>query len=245
MRNVTGWSSTFSKAQRYDKICGALLTLDHDTVAKYGIPGFLLTPEETEAAHTLLKSLHELNEVSKAPQDSTLPLVGARRAFDAVLRKYPSMKIQLASDASIVITPLLRASFLASAFKKNPVAHTPSQYVPQDWVPPTSNEREQYFSQAKLVLTDLRKPMDPNNLEVLMFLSYNKDWWNTFSVRAVRQTTNVYATNDEDDLEGSVCDPFDLKGSVYDPIDLEGSVYDPIDLTEDSNSEENPIDLTY
>ncbi|GMF43142.1 unnamed protein product [Phytophthora fragariaefolia] len=109
MRNATRWSSTFSMVQRYDKICGALLALDHATVAKHGIAGFLLTPEETEAARTLLKSLHELNEVSKALQDSTLTLVGARRAFDAEVRKYPSMKTRLASDASVVNNPALES----------------------------------------------------------------------------------------------------------------------------------------
>ncbi|OWY90848.1 hypothetical protein PHMEG_00040836 [Phytophthora megakarya] len=196
--------------QRYDKICGALLTLDHATVAKHGIAGFLLTPEETEATRTLLKSLHELNEVSKALQDSTLTLVGARRAFDAVLCKYPSMKTRLASDASVVNNPDLESgivkimsggrlnareqaacvtlkrggdetvveqhvsnSFLASAFRRTLVARTPPQHMPLDWPSETSPHR---------------KAMDPNTLEVLMFLSYNKDWWDAFSVRAVRQS---------------------------------------------------------
>ncbi|OWZ09539.1 LOW QUALITY PROTEIN: Pol Polyprotein [Phytophthora megakarya] len=64
MHKATRWSSTFSMVQRYDKICGAHPTLDHATVAKHGIAGFLLTPEETEAARILLKSLHEQNEES-------------------------------------------------------------------------------------------------------------------------------------------------------------------------------------
>ncbi|ETL79431.1 hypothetical protein L917_19940 [Phytophthora nicotianae] len=188
MRNATRWSSTFSMVQRYDKICSALLVLDHATVAKHDIAHFLLTPEETEAARSFLKSLHELNEVSKALQDSTLTLVGARRAFDAVLRKYPSMKTRLASDASVVNNPALESgivkiigggrlnareqaacinlkrssddtvvnlavskSFLASAFKKAPVTRSPPQHMSLEWVPPTLNECERFFSQAKLV----------------------------------------------------------------------------------------------
>ncbi|KAF4142223.1 hypothetical protein GN958_ATG08399 [Phytophthora infestans] len=63
MPNATRWSSTFSIIQQYDKICSALLALDHATVAKHDIARFLQTPEETEAARSLLKSLHELNEV--------------------------------------------------------------------------------------------------------------------------------------------------------------------------------------
>ncbi|KAF4135289.1 hypothetical protein GN958_ATG15477 [Phytophthora infestans] len=61
--------------------------------------------KETEAARSLLKSLHELNEVSKTLQELTLTVVGARRAFYAVLRKYPSMKTRLASDAPVVSNP--------------------------------------------------------------------------------------------------------------------------------------------
>ncbi|KAF4140444.1 hypothetical protein GN958_ATG02965 [Phytophthora infestans] len=215
MPNATPWSSTFSMVQQYDKICSALLALDHATVAKHDIARFLLTPEETEAARSLLKSLHELNEVSKALQDSTLTVVGARRAFDAVLRKYPSMKTRLASDASVVNNPALESgivkiigggrlnareqaacihlkrssddtvvnpavskSLLASAFKKAPVTRSPPQYFPLEWAPFTSNECERFFSQS----------MDPPTLEVLMFLSYNKDRWEGFSVKAIRQS---------------------------------------------------------
>ncbi|OWZ08819.1 hypothetical protein PHMEG_00018582 [Phytophthora megakarya] len=65
LRKVTPLAPTMRNATRW-------------SIAKHGIAGFLLTPEETEAARTLLKSLHELNEVSKALQDSTLTLVGAR-----------------------------------------------------------------------------------------------------------------------------------------------------------------------
>ncbi|KAF4143965.1 hypothetical protein GN958_ATG06820 [Phytophthora infestans] len=98
--------------KQYDKICSALLALYHAKVDKHDIARFLLTPEETEAARSLLKSLHELNEVSKTLQDSTLTVVGTQRAFDAVLRKYPSMKTRLASDASVVNNPELESGIV-------------------------------------------------------------------------------------------------------------------------------------
>ncbi|KUF93503.1 F-box/LRR-repeat protein 13 [Phytophthora nicotianae] len=45
----------------------------------------------------------------------------------------------------------------------------------------THVERVRAFLQSSQAgLTDLRKAMDPNTLEVLMFLSYNKDWWDAF-----------------------------------------------------------------
>ncbi|GMG15280.1 unnamed protein product [Phytophthora fragariaefolia] len=91
------------------------------------------------------------------------------------------------SGDEMVMEQHVSKSFLASAFKKTAVARTPPQYMPLDWIPPTSNECERFFSQAKLVPTDLRKAMDPDTLEVLMF--HNKDWWDAFSVRAARQNT--------------------------------------------------------
>ncbi|KAE9175038.1 hypothetical protein PF005_g25579 [Phytophthora fragariae] len=211
MRNATRWSSTFAMLERYDKLHPVLLTLDHATVTNHGIAKVLLSEEEEAArANALHQILKELNEVTKALQDSTLTLVGGRRAFDLVASKYPRMADRLASDAPVVNNPDLERgivkiilgsrlnareqaacasfkssdgdaatdqtsrSFLASAFKKTHKSRAPV-YMPLDWVPPTSNECERFFSQAKLVYSDLRKSMDPDTLEVLMFLSFNKD----------------------------------------------------------------------
>ncbi|KAE9334672.1 hypothetical protein PF008_g13856 [Phytophthora fragariae] len=211
MRNATRWSSTFAMLERYDKLHPVLLTLDHATITNHGIAKVLLSEEEEAArANALHQILKELNEVTKALQDSTLTLVGARRAFDLVASKYPRMADRLASDAPVVNNPDLERgivkiilgsrlnareqaacasfkssdgdaatdqssrSFLASAFKKTHKSRAPV-YMPLEWVPPTSNECERFFSQAKLVYSDLRKSMDPDTLEVLMFLSFNKD----------------------------------------------------------------------
>ncbi|ETL42365.1 hypothetical protein L916_06816 [Phytophthora nicotianae] len=59
--------------------------------------------------------------------------------------------------------------------------------MPLAWVPPTSNECERFFSQAKLVYSDLRQSMDVNTLEVLMFLSYNRDAWDVGTIQAVKR----------------------------------------------------------
>jgi len=37
------------------------------------------------------------------------------------------------------------------------------------------------------VYSDLRNSMDPDTLEVLMVLSFNKDWWDATSIQAIRQ----------------------------------------------------------
>ena len=44
-------------------------------------------------------------------------------------------------------------------------------------IPPTSNRAERFFSAAKLVITDLRKSMLPKNLEILLFLKFNRELW--------------------------------------------------------------------
>ncbi|KAG4040886.1 hypothetical protein PC123_g23581 [Phytophthora cactorum] len=194
LRNVTRWSSTFNMVER---------------------------DEESEHVTELLENRMDLNEVTKALQDSTLIMVGARRAFDWVGRQYPTLKARLAADAAIVYYPALESgitkiisgsrlttreqeackafklpatnttveetsrSFLAPVFQKASEPRT--AYIPLAWVHPTSNECERFFSQVKLVFTDLRKSMDVNTLEVLMFLAYNRDSWDIGSVQAIRR----------------------------------------------------------
>uniref|UniRef100_H3GFM1 BED-type domain-containing protein n=1 Tax=Phytophthora ramorum TaxID=164328 RepID=H3GFM1_PHYRM len=112
MRNATRWSSTFAILERYVKPHPVLLALDHATVTKHGMAKILLTDEAATHAHEMLKKLGELNEVTKALQDSTLTLVGACRSFDLVARKYPRMKARLASDAPVVNYPDLETGIV-------------------------------------------------------------------------------------------------------------------------------------
>ncbi|KUF88703.1 hypothetical protein AM588_10001926 [Phytophthora nicotianae] len=109
LRNATRWSSTFNMVERYVKLHPALLSMDHATIAKHDIVSFLLDEDESSRAKSLLESLMDLNEVTKALQDSTLTTVGARRAFDWVGRQYPSMKARLSPDAAIVNYPALES----------------------------------------------------------------------------------------------------------------------------------------
>ncbi|ETO58563.1 hypothetical protein F444_23060 [Phytophthora nicotianae P1976] len=62
-------------------------------------------------------------------------------------------------------------SFLGPVFQKATPART--TYMSVSWIPPTSNECDRFFSQAKLLYTDMRKSVDVNTLEVLMLLFYN------------------------------------------------------------------------
>ncbi|KAG3190459.1 hypothetical protein PC128_g11300 [Phytophthora cactorum] len=200
MRNVTRWSSVFGMVERYNKLHPALLAMDHASMAKHGIDHFLLTEEESTQAKELLENLFDFQEVSEARQDPTLTLVGVRRAFDWVVRQYPSMKERLASDAAVVSYPAFetgitniitadppteKATRSVSVFQKVTPART--KYMQVAWMLPTSNECERYFSQVKMVYTDMRKSMDVNTIEVLMFLACNRDSWDVGSVQATRR----------------------------------------------------------
>ncbi|KAG6943462.1 hypothetical protein JG688_00017584 [Phytophthora aleatoria] len=182
MRNVTRWSSVFSMVKRYNKLHPALLAMDHASIAKHDIARFLLTEEESTQAKERLETLFDFQEVSKALQDPTLTMVGVRRAFDWVVRQYPSMTERLASDAAVVNYPVLetgitkiisggrlttREQEACKGFKSATAASPTEKATRLFWAP--------VFQKAKMVYTDMRKSMDVNTLDVLMFLAYNRD----------------------------------------------------------------------
>ncbi|KAF1788983.1 hypothetical protein GQ600_650 [Phytophthora cactorum] len=139
-------------------------------------------------------------EVSKALQDPTLTLMGVRRAFDWVVRQYPSMKERLASDAAVVNYPALEtgitkiitgnALVLGPCFSEGD-AGPYEIHLQVAWVPPTSNECEIIFFAGEMVYTDMRKSMNVNTLDVLMFLAYNRDSWDVGSVQAITQDAQL------------------------------------------------------
>ena len=77
------------------------------------------------------------------------------------------------SDAEPASTIDSDESIVAKAFKRRKVVKRNS-YVDVAYVPPTSNECERFFSQAKYVLTDQRKCMDAATVETLLFLAFNR-----------------------------------------------------------------------
>jgi hypothetical protein len=54
-----------------------------------------------------------------------------------------------------------------------------SSYINLEWIPPTSDVVERFFSKAKLTLTDLRKGMNPSTLESVLFLKVHMQLWST------------------------------------------------------------------
>ncbi|DAZ97524.1 TPA: hypothetical protein N0F65_003010 [Lagenidium giganteum] len=51
-----------------------------------------------------------------------------------------------------------------------------------------NEECEKFFSRAKLVYSNLRKRLDRDTLEVLLFLLYNRDVWNANAIQDIRST---------------------------------------------------------
>ncbi|KAG3172787.1 hypothetical protein PC128_g18450 [Phytophthora cactorum] len=76
-------------------------------------------------------------------------------------------------------------SLVQQAFRKHKTSMR-SVYNDVAFISPTANECERLFSAVKLVYTDLRKRLDASTLEMLMFLMYNKDMWDVYTVESVR-----------------------------------------------------------
>ncbi|DBA01748.1 TPA: hypothetical protein N0F65_010158 [Lagenidium giganteum] len=70
------------------------------------------------------------------------------------------------------------------AFKKQKRSHHVN-YIDLRWIPSTSNVSERFFV-AKLVYSDLRKSLDADTLEVLLFLLFNRDMWNVNTIQEIR-----------------------------------------------------------
>ncbi|ETL28288.1 hypothetical protein L917_18140 [Phytophthora nicotianae] len=139
--------------------------------------------------------LADFEGVTKTLQRSTLTLSGVRRLFRPGV---PTRKEQLSAaeradfrrtgrDVTEETSPTQAAqlSLVQQAFKKRKVSKR-SLYADVAFIPPTSNECERFFSSVKLVYSDLRKRLDVSTLEVLMFLMYNSDLWDVYTIESAR-----------------------------------------------------------
>jgi hypothetical protein len=60
-----------------------------------------------------------------------------------------------------------------------------SEYIPLDWIPSTNNENERVFSKNKHVFSDIRRAMNTNTLETLMFLKADRALWDLKTVHYI------------------------------------------------------------
>ncbi|KAF1786269.1 hypothetical protein GQ600_14870 [Phytophthora cactorum] len=192
--------------EHYNKLHPALLAMDHASIAKHDIAHFLIAEDESTQAKELLETLFNFQEASKTLQDPTLTLVGVRRAFDWIVRQYPSMKERLASDAAVVNYPVLETGMtkiitsgrlttreqVACKGFKCAAAAPPTENVTRSFLRPVFQKvttvRTKYMQVAwvMMVYTDMRESMDVYTLEVLMFLA-NRDSWDVGSVQTIRR----------------------------------------------------------
>ena len=61
------------------------------------------------------------------------------------------------------------------------------QIRPMTHLSPTSNIVERLFSNAKLIMTDQRRSMDPSTLETILMLKLNKDLWDARDIERIRR----------------------------------------------------------
>jgi hypothetical protein len=72
-----------------------------------------------------------------------------------------------------------KCKILNAAFKKRATENQTSPlYINVDFIIPTSNVIERFFSRTKRVFSDLRRSMQPYRLEGVLYLLYHKDLWN-------------------------------------------------------------------
>jgi hypothetical protein len=72
-----------------------------------------------------------------------------------------------------------------------------SKYRSTEHVSSTSNVCERLFSVAKLVMSDLRKQMDPDTLNMILFLKANKQLWADKTI--IDEIIADFAASDEPD----------------------------------------------
>ena len=79
-----------------------------------------------------------------------------------------------------------------------------SDYINLDWIPPTSDIFERFFSKVKLVLIDLCKSLMPVTLESILFLKVHMGIWSTtkFVTKAIRRQLVINSDSDDSSDEG-------------------------------------------
>ncbi|KAG3066424.1 hypothetical protein PI124_g16696 [Phytophthora idaei] len=157
-------------AKRYTELMPLLFKINHGSVADHGLESYLLSRRDSNV----------------------------RRLFNHVLAEYPQLDACLGTAAAISNNqPLesgivkmqrheaLNAAERSAAFKRHK-SHRRQRYMDVVFVPPTSNERERFFSAARLVLTDLRNIMESERLEAVMPLLINRELWDVYAVETIR-----------------------------------------------------------
>jgi|TARA_B100002003_G_C14069055_1_gene514337 hypothetical protein len=113
-----------------------------------------LTVAEDAAVYMLLKPVTEADKDGNDDTDETEVISTAQ----AVLNKCKRMR------------------------SEEKVDETTGAYINPKFICPTSNIVERLFSRCKLTLTSLRTRLSPEHLESIIYLLYNRTYWNALTV---------------------------------------------------------------
>ena len=144
---------------------------------------------------------------SKKLQQEGVDLLVQQKLFDALILKYPQTMEFLGPASRILHSPMFESGICKIIenkelnvdeeeamlqFKTHMIKNDEDsdslaeqvlkkqrifQYQDVSFIPPTSNHAERFFSAAFFVMTDLQKDTLPKNLEMIMFLKFNRKWW--------------------------------------------------------------------
>ncbi|KAJ0390251.1 hypothetical protein P43SY_010766 [Pythium insidiosum] len=117
------------------------------------------------------------NGVVKILNDDMRHLTRQERAAVAKLLE-PAVTTDSAASSA---TEKPRESFADAALSRSKTREATPR-VDLQWIPATSNDVERLFSRAGLVYSSLRRAMNPATLETIMFLSFNRTWWDASAV---------------------------------------------------------------
>ncbi|OWY99486.1 hypothetical protein PHMEG_00029503 [Phytophthora megakarya] len=172
LRNDTRWSSTYEMVARYIILQPSFIQLGLEllVVKEYPALKARLVPTAPIVNNPHLERGFVTLQCGEA-------LLAAEKSACAEFR---SVSLERAPAREATSNSTVKA-----AFKKRRVSKR-SNYVDVSYVPPTSNECERFLAATKLVLSDLRKSLSPNKLEMLMLLQYNHKMWDVHMVEKLR-----------------------------------------------------------
>jgi hypothetical protein len=214
-KNETRWSSTFQMISRYFELIGEINHRD-DELAPY-IPSrqeelrlkeMFLELRDFESVSKQLQT-HQGMDLCKTRKlfdglIANYPDTKKYLAADAEIVKYVAFEsaVRKVIENSNNLTQGERLSLrkfeldgaemedhenlsFAEKILKKPRL---SMYPDLRYIPPTSNLAERFFSAAKLNMPSLRQSMLPTNLEMLLYLKFNRSYWKSQVLFSVYKT---------------------------------------------------------
>ncbi|KAG4048361.1 hypothetical protein JG687_00010411 [Phytophthora cactorum] len=130
---------------------------------------------------------------------TTAKVVASPAFGDGIVKVYSVLENDLTPGERRLLVAFEKptvAPFVASASRKKKMSFAQvalqekqavceSKYVNLAWIPPTSDDVERLFSQAGQIYNEQRQEMLPANLELLLFLRFNRSLWDEVAVARV------------------------------------------------------------